>query len=122
MYIPKFLLYAIFPNQHFENGYVKEGRAGAGVQTRRSSWILSPLEIIKQLATIFLYFSHIYGVEIPILTATKRRRGALFFFQGHLSNFKATRDKNRQFRPELSVSGLLRQFEFTDGFEMMHKS
>ena len=28
--------------------------------------------------------------------------------------------KNRQFLPKLSVSGL--QFEFTDGFEMMHKA
>ena len=37
-------------------------------------------------------------------------------FQGH------TGQKNRRFWPELSVSGLLLQFEFTDGFEMMHKA
>ena len=43
-------------------------------------------------------------------------------FQGHQSNSKATRDKNRQFWPELNVSGLLIQFEFTDGFEMMHNA
>ena len=30
--------------------------------------------------------------------------------------------KNRQFWPELSVSGLLLKFDFTDGFEMMHKT
>ena len=36
-------------------------------------------------------------------------------FQGHMV------PKNRQFCPELSISGLLPQFEFTDGFEMMHR-
>ena len=35
-------------------------------------------------------------------------------FWGH------TRQKNHQFWPELSFSGLQLQFEFTDGFEMMH--
>ena len=30
--------------------------------------------------------------------------------------------KNHQFRRELSVSGLYIQFEFTNGFEMMHKA
>ena len=44
-------------------------------------------------------------------------------FQGDLSNFKVTRDKkNRQFLPEMSVSTLQLQFEFTDGYEMMHKA
>ena len=35
-------------------------------------------------------------------------------FEGHIT-------KKNQFWPELSVSGLYLQFEFTDGFEMMHK-
>ena len=30
--------------------------------------------------------------------------------------------KNRQFWPELRVSGLSLQFKFTDGFEIMHKA
>ena len=30
--------------------------------------------------------------------------------------------KNRLFWPELSISELQLQFEFTDGFEMMHKA
>ena len=37
-------------------------------------------------------------------------------FKGH------TGQKNRQFWPKLSVSGLWLQFEFTNGFEMMHKA
>ena len=37
-------------------------------------------------------------------------------FQGHVGQ------KNWRFWPELSVSGLQLQFEFTDGFEMMHKA
>ena len=37
-------------------------------------------------------------------------------FQGH------TGQKNHPFGPELGVSGLQLKFEFTDGFEMMHKA
>ena len=43
-------------------------------------------------------------------------------FWGHPSNFKVTWNKNCKFWPALSVSGLQLQFEFTDGFEMMHKA
>ena len=42
-------------------------------------------------------------------------------FQGHSSNFKVTRDKKITVWPELRVCGLSLQFEFIDGFEMMHK-
>ena len=37
-------------------------------------------------------------------------------FQGHMAK------KNRRFWPKLGVSGLQLQFEFTDGFEKMHKA
>ena len=50
------------------------------------------------------------------------RGSALLIFQGHLSNFKVTRLKNRWFRPKLGISRLYLQFEFTDGYEMMLKS
>ena len=43
-------------------------------------------------------------------------------FQGHTSNCKVTRLKNCRFWPQLVVSELLLQFEFTAGFEMMHKA
>ena len=43
-------------------------------------------------------------------------------FQGHPSNFKVRGTENRWFWPELSISGLLFQLEFTDGFERMQKT
>ena len=43
-------------------------------------------------------------------------------FQGYPSNFKVTRLKNVRFwHPKLGISGLWLQFEFTNGYEMMHK-
>ena len=46
-----------------------------------------------------------------------------YFFKVHPSNFEVTRDKKiADFLPELSVSRLSLQFEFTDGFEVMHKA
>ena len=41
-------------------------------------------------------------------------------FQGHPSKLKFTRLKNHRLWPELGVSGLVLQFEFTNGFEMVH--
>ena len=49
-------------------------------------------------------------------------QGGPIVFQGHPSNFKVTRLKNRRFWPKLGVSGLLFQFEFTNGYQMMHKA
>ena len=49
------------------------------------------------------------------------RRGALFVFQGHPSNFKVTWLKNRRFLPKLGVSWLYLQFKFINGYQMMHK-
>ena len=42
--------------------------------------------------------------------------GSSVKFLGH------TAKTNRRFWPELSVSGLLLKFEFTNGYEMMHKT
>ena len=44
----------------------------------------------------------------------------LYFFQGYASKFEVTQDK--KFWSELSISGLLLQFEFTDHFEITHKA
>ena len=48
---------------------------------------------------------------------------------GALMSFKVIRlisrshgTKNHQFWPELGISGLQHQFEFTDGYEVMHKA
>ena len=43
-------------------------------------------------------------------------------FQGHPSNFKVTRLKKYWIWPRLGISGLLLQFEFTNGYKMMHKA
>ena len=52
--------------------------------------------------------------------AIKSLRFALFMVIYQISRSHGS--KNCQFWPELSVSGLWLQFEFTDGFEMMHKA
>ena len=43
-------------------------------------------------------------------------------FQGHLSNFKVTREKIANFDQDWAFPDLLLQFEFTHGFEMMRKA
>ena len=45
-----------------------------------------------------------------------------YWFSMSSIKFQDHTEKNHQFGPELSVSELLLQFEFTDGFEMMHKA
>ena len=51
----------------------------------------------------------------------QHRRGALSFFEvRQISRSHGT--KNCRFWPELSVSRLQLQYEFTHGFEMMHKA
>ena len=49
-------------------------------------------------------------------------RGALLFFKVICQISRSQGMKNRRFWPELSVSGLYLQFEFTDGFQKMHKA
>ena len=50
-------------------------------------------------------------------------KGCPIVFQSHLSNFKVyCFSRNHRFWPELGVSGLLLQFDFTDGYEMTHKA
>ena len=50
------------------------------------------------------------------------RSGALLFFKviRHISRSHDL--KNRRVLPKLGISGLLLQFEFTNGYEMMHKA
>ena len=50
------------------------------------------------------------------------RRGALLFFQSHPSILKVTREKNHLFWPKFGCFWTVTQFQFTDGFEMMHKA
>ena len=50
------------------------------------------------------------------------RRGALLYFKVICQISRSHGPKNQQFWPKLSVSGLQLQFEFTNGYEMMHKA
>ena len=52
----------------------------------------------------------------------QHRRGALLFSKVIHQISRSHGTKYRQCGPELSVSGLQLQFEFTDGFEMMYKA
>ena len=44
----------------------------------------------------------------------------LIVFRGHPSKFKVTQPKSSSFWPKLGVSGLELQFEFNNGYEVMH--
>ena len=50
------------------------------------------------------------------------RRGALLFFKVIRQISRSHGSKNRRIWPRLGVSGLLLQFEFTNGYKMMHKA
>ena len=52
----------------------------------------------------------------------QHRRGALLFFKVIRQISSSHRTKNRRFWRKLSVSRLQLKFEFTDGFEMVHKA
>ena len=50
------------------------------------------------------------------------RRGTLLFFKVICQISRSHGSKNHQIWPRLGVSGLLLQFEFTNGYKMMHKA
>ena len=52
----------------------------------------------------------------------EHRRGALLFSKVIPQISSSHRTQNSRFWPELSISWLWLQFQFTDGFEMMHKA
>ena len=52
----------------------------------------------------------------------QHRKGALLFFKVIPQISRSHGSKNRQIWPRLGVSGLLLQFEYTNGYEMMHKA
>ena len=52
----------------------------------------------------------------------QHRRGALLFFKVFRQISRWHSSKNRRIWPRLGVSGLQLQFEFTNGYKMMHKA
>ena len=61
------------------------------------------------------WWNHAYGLMIL-------GRGALLFLKVIRQISRSHDSKKRRVWPRLGVSGLLLQFEFTNGYEMMHKS
>ena len=52
----------------------------------------------------------------------QHRRSALLFFKVICQISRSHGSKNRQIWPRLGVSGLYLQFEFTNGYEMIHRA
>ena len=52
----------------------------------------------------------------------QHRRGALLFFKAIRQISRSHGSKSRQIWPRLGVSGLYLQFEFTNGYGMIHKA
>ena len=57
-----------------------------------------------------------------IIDFDQHRRGALLFFKVIRQISRSHGSKNRWIWPRLGVSGLLLQFEYTNGYEMMHRA
>ena len=55
-------------------------------------------------------------------SSIEHRRGALLFLKVIRQISRSHGSKKRRIWPRLGVSGLLLQFEFTNGYEMMHKA
>ena len=64
--------------------------------------ILTRIERFRTVNSIWIH----RWLQNDAQSLKQHRRGALLFFQSHPSNFKVTREQNRRFWPELSVSGL----------------
>ena len=81
----------------------------------------SILTQIGRFRTITLVWIH-WWLWNDAQSLKQHRRGALSFFKVIRQISRSHGTKNRQFWPELSVSGLQLRFEFTNGFEMMLKA
>ena len=83
---------------------------------------------VTEVMTPFSRFQTVTPVWIHILrwkdaySLLLLRRSALLFFKVIHQISMAHGSKNHRIWPRLGVSGLLLQFEFTNGYEMMHKA
>ena len=82
---------------------------------------------VTEVMTIFSGFQIVTPVWIHILrwhdaySLMLLRRGALLFFKVIRQISRSHSSKNHRIWPILGVSGLLLQFEFTNGYDMMRK-
>ena len=83
---------------------------------------------VTEVMTPFSRFRIVTPVWIHILrwndaySLMLLRRGALLFFKVIRQISRSHGSKKHQIWPRLGVSGLWLQFEFTNGYEMMHKA
>ena len=81
---------------------------------------------VRKVKTLFSRFRTVSPVWIHIWrwndaqSLMWHRRGALLFFEVTRQISRSHRTKNRNFWPDLGVSRLWLQFEFTHGYQMMH--
>ena len=85
-------------------------------QGTKKSPILTRIERFRTVTPIWIHLWLWNNAQ----SLMSHRTVALLFFKVIHQISRSQETKNRQFRPELSVSGL--QFEFTEGFGMMHKA
>ena len=82
---------------------------------------------VTEVKTQFSRFQTLTPVQIHIWwwndaeSLVLLRRGPIIV-QCHLSNFKVTRLKKSMILSQIGVSGLKLQFDFTNGYGMMHKT
>ena len=76
---------------------------------------------LNRFRTVTLVWIHIWCWN-DAYSLMMLRRGALLFFKVIRQISRSHGSKKRQIWPRLGVSGLYLQFEFTNGYEMMHKA
>ena len=80
--------------------------------------VITQLSRFRTLTPIWIHISWWNDAQSLMLL----RRGGLLFFKVIRQISRSHGSKNRRIWPKLGVSGLLLQFEFTNGYEMMHKA
>ena len=76
---------------------------------------------LNRFRTVTLVWIHIWWWN-DAYSLMSLRRGALLFLKVICQISRSHSSKKRQIWPRLGISGLLLQFEFTNGYEMMHKA
>ena len=86
--------------------------------TAKKSSILTKIGHFRTVTPVWIHWCLWNAAQ----SLKQHRRGAPLSFKVIRQILRSHRTKNCRFWPKLSVSGLYLQFEFTDGFEMMHKA
>ena len=101
---------------HFSGG-IAIGRSdvhakGQGQWSKfKVTWLKTPFNFFRTVTLVWIHILHAVKTNVQYCNKWNdakswmwHRKCAYCFLQGHLSNFKVTKDKNRRFWPELDVS------------------